>query len=124
MNRVVQSEMIVPNMHLLELEAPEIASKIKPGQFIIVRADEDGERIPLSVADWDREKGTITIVYMEVGASTGRLASLMPGDSVPTCVGPLGNATEIAHYGTVMVVAGCYGIGSIYPVVRELEEPR
>ncbi len=120
MNRVVQSEMIVPNMHLLELEAPEIASKIKPGQFIIVRADEDGERIPLSVADWDREKGTITIVYMEVGASTGRLASLMPGESVPTCVGPLGNATEIAQYGTVMVVAGCYGIGSIYPVVREL----
>jgi ferredoxin/flavodoxin---NADP+ reductase len=121
MNRVVQSEMIVPNMHLLEIEAPEIASKIKPGQFIIVRADEDGERIPLSVADWDREKGTITIVYMEVGASTGRLASLVPGESVPTCVGPLGNATEIAQYGTVMVVAGCYGIGSIYPVVRELK---
>ncbi len=121
MNRVVQSEMIVPNMHLLEIEAPEIASKIKPGQFVIVRPREDGERIPLSVADWDTDKGTITIVYMEAGASTSSLTETAPGDSIPTCVGPLGNATEIANYGTVMVVAGCYGIGSIYPVVRELK---
>ncbi len=121
MNRVVQRTMIVPNMHLLELEAPEIASKIRPGQFIIVRPDEEGERIPLSVADWDKEKGTITIVFMEVGASTGQLACLKAGDTVPTCVGPLGNATEIAPFGTVMLVAGCYGIGSIYPVARELK---
>ncbi len=113
--------MIVPNMHLLEIEAPEIAAKIKPGQFIIVRPDEDGERIPLSVADWDQDKKTITVVYMEAGASTGRLTSLTAGESIPTCVGPLGNATEIGDYGTVMVVAGCYGIGSIYPVVRELK---
>ncbi len=121
MNRVVQRNMIVPNMHLLELEAPEIASKIRPGQFVIVRPDEEGERVPLSVADWDKEKGTITIIFMEVGASTGQLASLKPGDTVPTCVGPLGNATEIAQFGTVMLVAGCYGIGSIYPVARELK---
>jgi len=121
MNRVVQSEMLVPNMHLLEIEAPEIASKIKPGQFVILRSEEEGERIPLSVADWDKDKGTITIVFMEAGASTGRLAALAPGASVATCVGPLGNATEIARFGTVMVVAGCYGIGSIYPVVRELK---
>ena len=121
MNRVVQRTMIVPNMHLLELEAPEIASKIRPGQFVIVRPDEEGERVPLSVADWDKEKGTITIIFMEVGASTGQLASLKPGDTVPTCVGPLGNATEIAQFGTVMLVAGCYGIGSIYPVARELK---
>ena len=112
--------MIVPNMHLLTLEAPEIASKIKPGQFVIVRASEEGERIPLSVADWDLEKGTVTIIFMEVGASTGTLAELKPGDTIPTCVGPLGNATEIKKYGTVMCIAGCYGIGSIYPVAREL----
>lgn len=122
MNRIVQRTMIVPNMHLLELEAPEIASKIRPGQFVIVRPDEEGERVPLSVADWDKEKGTITIVFMEVGASTGQLASLKAGETIPTCVGPLGNATEIAPFGTVMLVAGCYGIGSIYPVARELRK--
>ena len=122
MNKVIQRNMIVPNMHLLELEAPEIASKIEPGQFVIVRSDEEGERIPLSVADWDKEKGTITIVFMEVGASTGQLACLKAGDTVATCVGPLGNATEMAPFGTVMLVAGCYGIGSMYPVARELKK--
>jgi ferredoxin--NADP+ reductase len=120
MNKVIERTMIVPNMHLLTVEAPEIAHKIQPGQFVIVRANEEGERIPLSVADWDLDKGTITIIFMEVGASTGTLAELKPGDIIPTCVGPLGNATEIKKYGTVMCVAGCYGIGSIYPVAREL----
>jgi len=121
MNKVVERTMIVPNMHLLVVEAPEIASKVKPGQFVIVRSNDEGERIPLSVADWDVEKGTITIVFMEVGASTGELARLKAGDTVATCVGPLGNATVIENYGTVVCVAGCYGIGSIYPVVRALK---
>jgi ferredoxin/flavodoxin---NADP+ reductase len=122
MNRIVERRMVVPNMHLLTLEAPEIASKVKPGQFVIVRADEEGERIPLSVADWDSEQGTITIVFMEVGASTGALASLEAGGSVATCVGPLGNETEISNFGTVLCLAGCYGIGSIYPVARALKK--
>ncbi len=121
MNKVIERTMIVPNMHLLVVEAPEIASKVKPGQFVIVRSNDEGERIPLSVADWDVEKGTITIVFMEVGASTGELARLKAGDTVATCVGPLGNATVIENYGTVVCVAGCYGIGSIYPVVRALK---
>lgn len=120
MNTVIERIMIVPNMHLLTLEAPEIARKIKPGQFVILRVVDEGERIPLSVADWDAEKGTITIIFMEVGASTSALAELKGGDVVPTCVGPLGNATEIRNFGTVMCVAGCYGIGSIYPVARDL----
>jgi ferredoxin--NADP+ reductase len=114
--------MIVPNMHLLEVEAPEIASKIQPGQFVIVRASDEGERIPLSVADWDTGKGTITIIFMEVGASTGALACLKTGDILATCVGPLGNSTEIGLYGTVMFVGGCYGIGSIYPAIRALKK--
>lgn len=122
MNKVIERTMIVPNMHLLEVEVPEIASKVKPGQFIIVRANDEGERIPLSVADWNSEKGTITIVFMEVGASTGTLACLQAGDELATCVGPLGNETEIANYGTVLCIGGCYGIGSIYPVARELKE--
>ncbi len=121
MNKVIERKMIVPNMHLLVVEAPGIASKVKPGQFVIVRAHDEGERIPLSLADWDAEKGTITIVFMEVGASTGSLACLAPGDAVSTCVGPLGNETEIADFGTVMCVGGCYGIGSMYPVARALK---
>ncbi len=122
MNKVRERTMIVPNMHLLTVEAPEIASKVRPGQFVIVRPDDEGERIPLSVADWDTKEGTVTIVFMEVGASTGALARLKSGDSVATCVGPLGNATEIQEYGTVMCIGGCYGIGSIFPVARELKE--
>ncbi len=121
MNKVVDRRMIVPNMHLLVLETPEIAGKIRPGQFVIVRAYEEGERIPLSVADWDKEAGTISIIFMEVGASTAALARLSQGDCVPTCVGPLGNATETAYYGTVLCVGGCYGIGSLYPTVKELK---
>lgn len=122
MKKVIERSMIVPNMHVLEIEAPEIASKVRPGQFVIVRAEEEGERIPLSVADWDEEKGTITIVFMEVGASTSALARLKAGDEVATCVGPLGNATEIEKYGNVMLIGGCYGIGSIYPVAKELKK--
>lgn len=122
MNKIIERRMVVPNMHLLVVEAPEIASKVKPGQFVIVRANDEGERVPLSVADWDAEKGTITIVFMEVGASTGTLAGLAAGGTVSTCVGPLGNETEIANFGTVMCVGGCYGIGSMYPVVRALKE--
>ncbi len=122
MNRIIERRMIVPNMHLLTVEAPDIASKVKPGQFVIVRAHDEGERIPLSVADWDEKKGTITIVFMEVGASTGALACLSDGDSVATCVGPLGNETEIGNFGTVMCIGGCYGIGSLYPVVKALKQ--
>lgn len=122
MNKILELKMIVPNMYLIRIEAPEIAKKVRPGQFVIVRPDEEGERIPLSVADWDHETGSITIIFMEVGASTSRLASLKSDDYVATCVGPLGNATEIKKYGTVMCVAGCYGIGSIYPVARALKE--
>ncbi len=121
MNRVIERQMIVPNLHLLTLEAPDVAMKVLPGQFVIVRVGEEGERIPLSIADWDREKGTLSIIFMEVGASTAALGRLKAGDSIPTCVGPLGNATEISNFGTVMCVGGCYGIGSMYPVIRELK---
>ncbi len=122
MNKVIERSMIVPNMHILEIETPEIASKVRPGQFVIVRAGEEGERIPLSIADYDAQKGTITIVFMEVGASTSALACLKAGDELATCVGPLGNETAIETYGNVLLIAGCYGIGSIYPVARELKK--
>ena len=114
--------MIVPNLHEFVVEAPDVAESILPGNFIIVRADEQGERIPLSVADWDVESGTVTSIFMQVGSSTAKLARLKPGDAIPTFAGPLGKETVIDNFGTVLCVGGCYGIGSIFPVARALKE--
>ena len=122
MYKVVERRMIVPNMHEFTVLAPAVAESVQPGNFIIVRPDATGERIPLSVADWDREAGTVTSIFMQVGASTAKLARLKPGDSVPTFVGPLGRETVIGKFGTVLLVGGCYGIGSIYPTARALKE--
>jgi len=118
--RVVEQAMVVPNIHRLTLEAPEVADAARPGNFIIVRAAEDGERVPLTLADWDPKAGTVTSMFVQVGASTGRLARLGAGDEIPTCAGPLGNATEIGRFGTVLLVGGCYGIGSITPIADAL----
>jgi ferredoxin--NADP+ reductase len=122
MFKLIKNQMIVPNIHLLTLEAPAVAQQVKPGQFVILRADEDGERIPLSVSDWDVKEGTVTVILMNVGNTTNRLASVKGGTSIPTVVGPLGNLTEIGDFGTVLCLGGCYGIGSIFPIVRALKE--
>jgi ferredoxin--NADP+ reductase len=121
MFEVIESRMIVPNMHLLVLKSPDIAREMRPGQFVILRASEEGERIPLSVSDWDTETGEITIVFMNVGSSTDQLASLGAGSILPTVVGPLGNPTTIEKFGTVLLLGGCYGIGSIFPIARALK---
>jgi ferredoxin/flavodoxin---NADP+ reductase len=117
---VVERRMLVPNLHLLTVRAPEIAAAARPGNFVILRPDETGERIPLTLADWDAEAGTATSVFMQVGASTGKLARLKAGDVVPSYAGPLGNETEIANFGTVLLVGGCYGIGCIYRIAQAL----
>jgi len=122
MFEVRDNRMVVPNIHLLTFVAPTIAREAKPGQFVIVRAEEEGERIPLSLADWDAEQGTITISVMNVGNTTNRLVSRTAGEHIPTLVGPLGNPTAIEHYGTVVCVGGCYGIGSIFPIARALQQ--
>ena len=122
MNRIVKREMFVPNIHLLMVEAPLVASKIQPGHFVIIKVDEPGERIPLTVADWNREEGTVSCVFMQVGRSTRKLAGLEAGDEVPTFVGPLGKVIDVEDYGTVACVGGCYGLGSIYPVARAMKE--
>jgi len=119
---VVGREPLAPNLQLLTVRAPVVASRIQPGQFIIVRADEYGERIPLTVADWDREKGAVSCVFMQVGTSTYKLGKLNAGDVLPTFVGPLGKPLELGRWGTVVVAGGCYGIGSIYPIARALKE--
>lgn len=122
MYKLVSTDMIVPNIHLLTIQAPEIVPNVQPGQFVILRAEDEGERIPLSVADWDAENGTISVFMMNVGSTTGLLASLVAGESIATAVGPLGNPTEIDKFGTVLCLAGCYGIGSIFPIARALKE--
>lgn len=122
MFEVIAKEKLVPNLHLLTLRAPDIVENMQPGQFVIVRSHNDAERIPLSVADWDRDEGSLSIVFMVVGGSTERLASLKSGDSIPTVVGPLGRPTEIDKCGTVVCVGGCYGIGSIYPIIKAMHE--
>lgn len=106
----------------MEIEAPRLAKKTKAGQFLIVRIDDQGERIPLTVADSNPERGSVTIVVQAVGRSTDDLKKLRPGDSILDVVGPLGKASEIKNYGTVMLVAGGVGIAPIYPIAKALKE--
>ncbi|MFH0982533.1 MAG: sulfide/dihydroorotate dehydrogenase-like FAD/NAD-binding protein [Planctomycetota bacterium] len=122
MYEVVERRMIVPNLHEFTVKAPDVAAAVQPGNFIILRPDEYGERVPLSVADWDRAAGTVTTVFMQVGGTTAKLARLKPADTIPTCAGPLGKETVIERLGTVLCIGGCYGIGSIYPIARALRE--
>jgi NAD(P)H-flavin reductase len=122
MVKILENKMIVPNICMITVVAPEIAGSVQAGQFVIVRVDEDGERIPLTVSDWDVKQGTITLVYMLVGKTTQRLATRTPKDTLPTVVGPLGNAMEIDLFGKVACVGGCYGLASIYPIAKALKE--
>ena len=109
-------------MHLLKVAAPDVAKKAQPGQFVVVRIDEKGERIPMTIADWDEEEGSVTIVFMEVGTTTRRLASLEADDFIANFIGPLGLPTRIEKFGTVVCAGGCYGIASIMPIARAMRE--
>jgi ferredoxin--NADP+ reductase len=122
MVNILENKMIVPNICMITVAAPEIARSVRAGQFVIVRVEEDGERIPLTVSDWDVDQGTITLVYLLVGKTTQKLSALTSNDQLATVVGPLGNAMEIDHFGKVVCIGGCYGIASIYPIARALKE--
>jgi ferredoxin/flavodoxin---NADP+ reductase len=106
----------------IDISAPQVAKKGKAGQFVVVRVHEQGERIPLTIADFDREKGTVTLVFQEVGTSTRRLGVLEAGDSLASLTGPLGHASDIRNYGTVVCVGGGVGIAPMYPIARELKQ--
>jgi ferredoxin--NADP+ reductase len=121
MFKVLVSEQIVPNIQLLKIAAPEIATKALPGQFVVAVADENGERIPLSLSDWNSDEGTITLLVMQVGTSSRKLASLKAGDSIAHLAGPLGIPSHMEKFGTVVCVGGCYGIGAILPIARSLK---
>lgn len=122
MYRILYKETLSDVNKLMVVDAPVVAQKARPGQFVIVRVDERGERIPLTIADYDREAGTITIIFQEVGKTTMHLGTLEPGDELATFVGPLGHPTEVENYGTVICVGGGVGIAPMFPITRALKE--
>ncbi len=113
---------LCPNQYELSIYAPYVVRNAKAGQFIILRAEESGERIPLTIADVDKEKGILTIVYMACGYTTKKLAQLGVGDSIPDLVGPLGKPTHIKNYGTVVCLAGGYGAAPCYLIAKAFKE--
>ena len=122
MNKIVRKVCLNPTVTLMEVDAPFIAKKAEPGQFIILRVDENGERIPLTIADYNREKGTITIIFQIVGGSTIHLNSLNEGDYIHDFVGPLGVPTHTEGLKKVAVVGGGVGCAIAYPVAKKLHE--
>jgi len=122
MNKIIRKKNLNPTVTLMEVEAPLIARKAQPGQFIILRVDEDGERIPLTVADYDREKGTITIIFQIVGATTEKLNRLNEGEYIHDFVGPLGTPSHLDGLKKVAVVGGGVGCAIAYPVAKKLHE--
>ncbi len=121
MYEILLKQDLVPDIHLLKIAASNVAKKAQPGQFVIIRIDERGERIPLTIADWDREEGSVTIVFMEVGTTTHRLALLEAGDSIADFIGPLGLPTHIEKFGIVVCVAGGFAVATIVPIARALK---
>ena len=122
MYKILSRQDLAPNIHLFKIDAPGIAKKAQAGQFVIVRVDEKGERIPLTIADWDRAEGSITVVFNEVGKTTGKLAALNEGDFITNFVGPLGLPAHIEKFGTVVCVVGGYSVATIVPIARALKE--
>lgn len=122
MYEIVLKEELAPKIKLFKVLAPELAQKAQPGQFIILRIDEEGERIPLTIADFDRTQGTITIIFQEVGKTTELLGLLNKGDKIKDFVGPLGLASEIENYGTVVCIGGGVGVAPVFPIARALKE--
>ena len=120
MYKIVTRRELNPTVTLLEIDAPLIAKKAEPGQFIILRVDEQGERIPLTIAGFDREKGTVTIIFQVVGATTEKLNRKMEGDFLQDFVGPLGRVTETEGLKKVAVVGGGVGCAIAYPVTKKL----
>ncbi len=121
--KVLRKELLSEGVYRFDVDAPRLAKKTQPGQFIILRVNEEGERIPLTVADFDREKGVITIIFQVVGASTELLASLKEGDEILDFVGPLGKKSEIEPgLGTVVCIGGGIGVAPIHPIARGLHE--
>jgi len=122
LNEILRKERFSESVFLMVISAPEVARKAQAGQFVIIRATETGERIPLTIADFDREKGELVIVVQEVGKTTRLLGQLEPGDSILDLTGPLGRPTEVERLGTVCCIGGGVGIAAAHPVARAFKE--
>jgi len=122
MVKVIDRYEIAPNVHECTVSAPDVAAKVRAGQFIIIIPDEYSERTPITVADWNKKNGTITFIFLAIGSSTEKLTELGPGDEIFSLTGPLGQAFEVEKFGRVALVGGCYGIGGIFPAARALKE--
>lgn len=120
-NTIVRKEKLSDVLTLFEVRAPLIAASARAGQFVVVWCGEKSERIPLTVSEWDAEKGTITIIFQEVGRGTRELGSLEVGEDIPSLAGPLGRPTEIANYGTAVVIGGGVGTAIARPVAAALK---
>ena len=122
MYRIVKKEALKPTVILYEIEAPMVAKKAEPGQFIILRVDENGERIPITIHDYDREKGTVTIIVQTIGATTEKLSHKAEGEYIQDFVGPLGRPTETEGKKKVCVVGGGVGCAIAYPVLKKFHD--
>jgi len=122
MHKILRKEQINPEICLLEFDAPDIAASARPGQFVILRIDETGERFPLTIYDFDREKNTITVVCQAIGVSTRKLCSLNVDDSIQDVVGPLGHATDTKDIGKVICIGGGVGTAEAYPIAKAMKE--
>lgn len=120
MYRIVSKEIINESITRMDIESPLVAKKAEPGQFIILRVDENGERIPLTIADYNREKGTVTIIFQVVGATTEKLNELNEGEYILDFVGPLGNPTELDGIKKAAVIGGGVGCAIAYPIAKKL----
>jgi len=121
MNKIIKKEMLATNVLKMVVEAPEIAKMRKAGQFIILRIDDEGERIPLTIADADAKAGTITLIAQVVGKTTAHLSRLSEGDSILDIAGPLGKPTHIEKFGTVVCIGGGIGIAPMHPIAQALK---
>lgn len=122
MYEIIEKQVLSDNVKLMKIKAPLVAKSANAGQFIILRIDEEGERIPLTIADYDKKDGTITIIFMEVGKTTKQLGLMKEGDKLLNFAGPLGVASEIEKYGTVVCIGGGVGIAPLYPIIRALKQ--
>ena len=122
MYEIVEKRALVPNIISMKIRAPKVAKAARPGQFVMIRVDETGERVPMGLSGWDAGEGTVEIVFFVLGTSTMKLGALKIGDSVQNLAGPLGAPTEIENFGTVICACGCFGIGTTLPLIKALKE--
>lgn len=122
MFKILEKYQLAPQIHYCLIEAPLIAAKAKAGQFVMVRVRNEGERIPLTIADFNRQKGTVALVFQALGKTTNLFSEMKAGDFLLDLLGPQGNPTEIENFGEVVVIGGGIGIAPVYPLARELKE--